>query len=163
MRNTVGLLGWRIDSRGHGGFIVAAGSVLRTGRYRVESDRPIADLPAWLLPLLTPPTRAPEPIDAAVLGDTALPWPNGAAATTTCAPSPAGWPPRRSASAAAPLLRAAATLGRLVAGGEYDHDEAAAALHQAAARLRGFPAREATRTITDGLTWGAQRPRRLSA
>jgi len=61
------------------------------------------------------------------------------------------------------LLRAAITLGRLAAGGEYDHDHVVAALHQAAARLRGFPAREATRTITDGLRWGTQRPRRLSA
>lgn len=165
LRNTVGLLGWRIDSRGHGGFIVAAGSVLPTGRYRVEADRPIAELPAWLIPLLTPPTSGPEPIEPAALDDPG----RGVAlaerrrrdnylrtVTDRVSAAPVGHRRRT-------LLRAAGTLGRLVAGGEYDHDEAVAALHQAAARLAGFPAREATRTITDGLTWGAQRPRRLSA
>lgn len=167
LRNTVGLLGWRIDSRGHGGFVVAAGSLTRTGVYRVEADRPIADLPGWLVPLLTPPT--PQ-ITSELAAPPTLDMPGRAVAladqrrrdkylrTVTDKVAAAQEGQRRHT-----LLRAAITLGRLAAGGEYDHDEVAAALHQAAARLRGYSAREATRTITDGLRWGTQRPRRLSA
>lgn len=167
LRNTVGMLGWRIDSRGRGGFVVAAGSVTRAGAYRVDADLPIAELPGWLIPLLIPPT--PVNISDSTIAAT-LDVPGRAVAladqrrrekylrtvTDTVAAAQEGQ--RRYT-----LLRAAITLGRLAAGGEYEHDQVVAALHQAAARLRGFPAREATRTITDGLRWGTQRPRRLSA
>ena len=50
--NTAGRLGTRIDTRGHGGFVVAAGSVLRTrGRlttYRIVREVPPAPLPDWI-------------------------------------------------------------------------------------------------------------------
>lgn len=167
LRNTVGLVGWRIDSRGHGGFVVAPGSATRAGTYQVDNDRPIADLPGWLIPLLTPPA----PLTVTEPGATAAPDAPGRAValadhrrrdkylrTVTATVAAAQEGQRRHT-----LLRAAITLGRLAAGGEYDHDHVAAALHQAASRLRGFPAREATRTITDGLRWGTQHPRRLSA
>jgi hypothetical protein len=124
-------------------------------------------LPGWLIPLLTPPAplAISEPGTSAALDlrgrrvaladqrrrDKYL-----RTVTDTVATAREGQ--RRHT-----LLRAAITLGRLAAGGEYGHDEVVAALHQATARLRGFPAREATRTISDGLRWGAQRPRRLSA
>ena len=59
LRNTAGRLGWKIDTRGHGGFVVAAGSLRRDGRYRITRHREIAPLPAWLTRALTPatPTR----------------------------------------------------------------------------------------------------------
>lgn len=163
--NTVGLVGWRIDSRGHGGYVLAPGSVTRDGTYRVHADQPIADLPGWLVPLLTPPApAAPDPAGAAPLDAAgravALAGRQRAARYLRAVTDrvAAALPGQRHHT----LLHAAITLGRLAAGGEYTHDEVAAALHQAAARLRGFPAHEATRTITDGLRWGSQRPRRLS-
>lgn len=168
LRNTAGLVGWRVDSRGHGGLVVAPGSKTRAGTYEVEADRAIADLPAWLVPLLTPPAppvgtvcpRAAAALDAP--GHAVAPAPRSRrakylhAVTERVATAPGGQ--RRYT-----LLRAAASLGRLVAGGEYDEDEVIAALHAAAARLWGYPAREAARTIADGLHWGLDHPRRLSA
>jgi hypothetical protein len=55
LRNTAGTLGWRIDTRAHGGFVVGAGSVRDEGRYRVTRDAPIAPLPGWLAEALTAP------------------------------------------------------------------------------------------------------------
>ncbi len=45
LRNTAGRLGWRVDTRGSGGFVVGAGSVLPTGIYRLVDDTPPAPLP----------------------------------------------------------------------------------------------------------------------
>ena len=54
-------LGWLIDTRGHGGYVVAPGSFVDlpdgTGRYEVVYDRPPAPLPDWLTALLTAPRR----------------------------------------------------------------------------------------------------------
>ena len=49
LRNSQGRFGWLVDTRGEGGYVVAAGSVRRQGRYQVTRAAPIADLPAWLL------------------------------------------------------------------------------------------------------------------
>ena len=50
-------LGWLIDTRGHGGYVVAPGSYVDlpdgTGRYEVVYDRPPALLPDWLTALLS--------------------------------------------------------------------------------------------------------------
>jgi len=59
-------LGWLIDTRGHGGYVVAPGSYVDlpdgTGRYEVVYDRPPARLPDWLAVLLTaPPAGNPRP------------------------------------------------------------------------------------------------------
>ena len=58
-------LGWLIDTRGHGGYVVAPGSFVDlpdgTGRYEVVYDRPPAPLPDWLTALLTAPPRNPPP------------------------------------------------------------------------------------------------------
>lgn len=56
-------LGWLIDTRSHGGYVVAPGSVVDlpdgTGRYEVAYDRPPAALPGWLATLLGPTGREP--------------------------------------------------------------------------------------------------------
>jgi hypothetical protein len=159
LRNTAGRIGWHIDSRGAGGFIIAAGSVRVEGLYRVVRRSPIAELPGWLIPLLSPPVLPEVPLHSdrpegqvsdlrkqayldAVIG--------------------------RAASAAKgtrhdTLLRAACTLGRLVGGGVLTDSEARAALYTAAAELErhGFPAREADRVINDGVGYGMRYPRQL--
>lgn len=48
LRNTAGSLGWRVDSRARGGYVVAAGSVRKQGVYRVARRGSIAQLPEWL-------------------------------------------------------------------------------------------------------------------
>ena len=45
LRNTIGRLGWRVDTRGAGGYIVAAGSVGTTGIYKPMNRAPITALP----------------------------------------------------------------------------------------------------------------------
>ncbi|MDU0292679.1 bifunctional DNA primase/polymerase [Saccharothrix longispora] len=161
LRNTIGRLGWRIDSRGAGGYIVAAGSVSSRGIYRPINRSPITALPQWLIPLLLPP-KPPTPsrspgkaphhphayLNAIVTGE--------ADKVRRAAPG------QRHDT----LLRAANKLGQWVGGGELDEHEARTILHAAAARhdgVDGWSVREAETTINDGLTWGMLRPRKLNA
>ncbi|UVS80593.1 hypothetical protein Actkin_04344 [Actinokineospora sp. UTMC 2448] len=155
LRNTVGRLGWHIDSRGIGGYIVAPGSVRRAGLYRVVRDRPIAALPEWLVPLLVPPV---PPVPEVLSGEPHLSDRRRQAYLDSVLDRVIRAVPgtRRYT-----LFRAAYTLGRLVAGGEFGEDEVRAGLHDAAARLEKFTAREADRTIDDGLRYGSRVPRRL--
>jgi hypothetical protein len=59
-RNTAGRLGWHVDTRAQGGYVVAAGSVIDGRRYTVIHDRPPIELPAWIAERITPPP-APAP------------------------------------------------------------------------------------------------------
>jgi hypothetical protein len=158
IRNSAGRLGWLIDVRGAGGYVVAAGSVVRGRRYRA-ADAPVATLPGWIAGLLDepPPPRA----DFAPLLDVVG---------------------RRSAYVAAALRgvldnvlaarpgsgqrndtlnRAAFALGQLVGAGLLPDGLATAALAEASAVI-GLPAGEAHATIRSGLTAGARNPRRTA-
>ncbi|WP_338596710.1 bifunctional DNA primase/polymerase [Saccharopolyspora sp. SCSIO 74807] len=156
LRSSVGRLGWRIDTRGDGGFVVAPGSIRAGGAYRVLRRQPIAPLPQWLVAALTPPP-APEPspvtIDAGHLDayiEAAVTAESSAVAT-----APSG-------TRHTTLLHAAISLGTLVGAEVLDYDHARIALHNAAAGLGDdFPAREIHRTVEDGLVYGIQRPRTL--
>ncbi|NUT49507.1 MAG: DNA primase, partial [Saccharothrix sp.] len=157
LRNTVGRLGWRVDTRGAGGYVVAAGSVSDRGIYRPMNRAPITALPQWLVPLLLPPqpprgtratSRAPRHPDA-YLGAVVI----GEVEKVRAAP-----PGQRHHT----LLRAAGRLGRWVGGGELDEHQARTVLHAAAAAhegVEGWSVREAETTIRDGLAWGKARPR----
>jgi hypothetical protein len=162
LRNTVARLGWRVDSRGSGGYVVAAGSLRPEGRYELVNDRPIAPLPAWLVPLLLPPPLPERTVEYASTG-----WHR---------PGPVS-EVRKNAYlqkihdrvAATPsgerhhvLIRAAYTLGRLVGGGDLDAGEARDCLHAAAGRWRGRLSRKDIGTIEDGLRAGAERRRSLA-
>ncbi|NMH97982.1 bifunctional DNA primase/polymerase [Pseudonocardia acidicola] len=159
IRNSAGRLGWLLDVRGEGGYVVAAGSVVRRRRYRA-SDAPVAVLPAWLTTLLAEPQsdgNAPPGADFGPLLDIVG---------------------RRSAYVAAALrgelnkvlaarpghrnhtLNAAAfALGQLVGTGLLPRGLAAAALAEASTAI-GLPLFEADRTIRSGLNAGARTPRR---
>jgi hypothetical protein len=67
-RNTAGRLGWHIDTRAEGGYVVAAGSVVDGCRYRVLRAVPPRVLPDWLARLLaptpSPAVPAPRPLPA---------------------------------------------------------------------------------------------------
>jgi hypothetical protein len=47
--NSGGKLGWRVDTRAAGGYVVASGSVVNGRRYETTHDTAPAPLPAWLL------------------------------------------------------------------------------------------------------------------
>jgi hypothetical protein len=60
-RNTAGRLGWHIDTRAAGGYVVAFGSVMGGRRYTLIHDRDPIELPSWIaqrLARVTPPTSA---------------------------------------------------------------------------------------------------------
>ncbi|MGI5219288.1 bifunctional DNA primase/polymerase [Nocardia sp. CA-290969] len=160
---TVARLGPGIDTRGHGGYIVAPGSVTACGHYRILRPHPLADLPATVIDRLTP---SPPPLPAAPLYVAprhsrgrlrALLEAIVARETDAVALAAPGTRNTR-------LFHAALTLGRLVAGGELDEHDARAVLSAAAAPHIGidrFTTREVDRTITSGFRYGARRPRRL--
>lgn len=161
LRNTIGTLGWRIDTRGHGGYVVAAGSSRPEGFYRVINSAPIAPLPDWLRDALAPPPRVDSPPRTPqYLPGTRLTTYVQAAVTAEC----------RSVSDAEhghrhrTLLRAARSLGELVGGGALGLADAREALRAAAERhigIDGCTSSEVDQTIADGLDYGQHRPRTI--
>ncbi len=161
LRNTTGRLGWRIDTRGAGGYVVGAGSVLPQGHYR-PAGRPldIADLPPWLHQLLT---RRPEPHPAplpAPLHTGRLQAYVAAAVRGECRAVEQA----RLGTRHHTLLRAARILGEFVGGGSLPLTVARAALRTAADHhtgVEGWTHQHADQTIEDGLAYGQDRPRQL--
>jgi hypothetical protein len=175
LRNTEGDrgrgLGWKIDTRAHGGYVLAPGSVITPtgagsgGWYRVLDERDPGPLPAWLADRLTPAPLPPsQPASGALAGlgcgqrarylAAAI---HGETTKVTDAP-----PGQRNAA----LYTAALALGQLVAGGELTEDEVRRALLSAAGRhlaLGAYSERQAERTITSGIRAGQNRPRRVAA
>ncbi|WP_063809967.1 bifunctional DNA primase/polymerase [Kibdelosporangium phytohabitans] len=157
LRNTNASAGWRVDSRGPGGFVVAAGTDLPNGTYTVTRRLPIIPLPDWMRALFTPPEL--DIVYEAYHGDhVRLSDERTQAYLDTVTHSVEFARPR---TAHTSLLRAAITLGRLVAGGQFNDGDVRAALFSAAERRR-IPFREADRTIKDGLLYGSRLPRRLT-
>lgn len=63
LRSTGGTLGWKVDTRAWGGYVVAAGSTVGGASYEIIYDASPAPLPAWLGDLLTvQPAPAPMPL-----------------------------------------------------------------------------------------------------
>lgn len=160
-RSTAGSLGWHVDTRGAGGYVVAAGSVRRVdGRrraYRILDRTDPVPLPHWLALLLAPavvPSAPPRGIryrssyvEAAVTAEVEL------------------VRRARSGTRNAVVFRAAVSLGTLAAAEMLDAGEAHTLLIAACAvhiGVDGFTAAEAERTVTNGLRYGLQRPRRLT-
>ncbi|WP_199441699.1 bifunctional DNA primase/polymerase [Umezawaea beigongshangensis] len=165
LRNTegdAGGLGWKVDTRAHGGYVVAPGSNTPHGAYTVLDDREPVELPGWLIqalspkprtalsaPVVVPSQRMPAYVAAAVQGE------------------------RDRVAAAQPgahtrtLFIAAVALGQLVAAGHLPPATAEAHLHAAATHMITDQChcteREVLRTITNGLRAGASRPRQAPA
>ncbi|MGQ4619879.1 bifunctional DNA primase/polymerase [Nocardia sp. R7R-8] len=155
---SIGRLGDGIDTRGHGGYVIAPGSRTRHGAYIVAADHPVADLPTELVVLLTPPPPAP-----------AIRFCAGATHPDAYLAAILAGEAHRVASARVhlrnhTLFRAALVLGRLVAADELSEHHARAILTDAAAGhigVEGFTAAEAERTVSNGFRYSRARPRRL--
>jgi hypothetical protein len=154
LKNSAGRIGWHIDTRGIGGYVVGPGSVC-SGRYYVVVDHaPIAPLPTWITELLEPrrpsqPALAPRErtgqyLKAILEGEV----------ERVRSAIPGG---RNDA-----LNTAAFILGQLVGSGEIT-EEHARSLLRSASRLHvgveGFTENELERTTRSGLSAGMQRPR----
>ncbi len=166
LRNTEGDkgngLGWLIDTRASGGYVVGPGSFVDlpdgTGTYEVIYNAPPAPLPPWLSKqLVAPPRTVAKPVRLALPDDR-----RGAflrAAITgeleRLAAAPVGQRNRT-------LYLAATALGQLVAGGALDQAEVTNLLEQGGVDI-GLSASETRLTIASGLKNGARRPRTVAA
>jgi hypothetical protein len=160
LRNSAGALGWLIDTRAHGGYVVAAGSIVDGRRYWVAwgEDHDPAPLPGWIAQRLAPAALPPqEPVCVPVGADR-----RGRYLETAIrgqldhlSRTPAG---QRNQA----LYHSAVALGQLVAGGALDEQETTGLLTQAALKAGLRPA-ETRRTIASGLRAGAKRPRTVNA
>jgi hypothetical protein len=153
--NTAGRLGWRIDTRGSGGYVVGSGSVIHGQRYRADVIRRPAILPGWIATALTPqpgptPRSAPDRRNASAYTLAAL--------TGELDKVLAAVPGQRNDT----LNRAAFALGQLVGAHLLDEGTIRDELISAAVRI-GLPRNEADRTITSGLTAGERHPRHRNA
>jgi len=163
--NTAGSLGWLIDTRGWGGYVVAPPTSIAGHAYEVVDDRPPAPLPDWLAGALTSPPRPAEAASTAVPGREPARVPVerlnryvAAAVAAECRKVTQAHQGSRNHT----LFCAAVALGQLVAGGALPEETAhhalttSAAVHVAAG---GFTAAEAEATIRSGFTTGARNPR----
>ncbi|MDT7594918.1 MAG: hypothetical protein QOJ06_464 [Pseudonocardiales bacterium] len=162
LRNTHDVIGWKIDTRAHGGYVVASGCPVPPGGYELIDDRDPVELPGWLHQALTPrPSTA-----LSALAQTVAASPNGytSAAVRGEVQRLRTAPPGQHNAV---LCRAAYALGQLIGAGLLDHGSARAELTAATSALISAdcdctPA-EVTRVITAGLTAGARNPRRTTS
>jgi hypothetical protein len=159
LRNTHDVIGFKIDTRAHGGYVVAPGSPVPPSGYELIDDRDPVELPGWIHQALTP--RPPTALSAPAQTVAANPDGYTAAAVRgevqRVRTAPLG-------QHNAVLCRAAYALGQLVGAGLLDYGSARAELTAAANALIGAdcdctPA-EVTRVITAGLAAGTRDPRR---
>ena len=172
LRNTQGDrggLGWLVDTRAGGGYVIGPGSVVdlpdgSVGRYELLYDRPPAPLPAWLASLLMEPRsqppsmacRPPSPDKVRALDEYARSALHGECERVRAAvESERTWT----------LNKAGYCLGRLVAAGALPEDVAEAALLEAAAVHfsgdRPVTPAEARASVRGGIAAGKRRPRDL--
>ncbi|MBA0124661.1 bifunctional DNA primase/polymerase [Haloechinothrix sp. YIM 98757] len=158
LRNTSGSLAQHIDTRAHGGYVVAPGSLLPEGGYELHDDRDPVELPAWLVQaLLEKPAQATS-------ARAEIP-PERRDSYTTAALRNELDRVQRAARGQhnAILSRAAYALGQLVGAGLIDRDAAARDLTEAAGHMArsdcDCTTREITRVIHAGLDAGTHRPR----
>ncbi|WAL65605.1 bifunctional DNA primase/polymerase [Amycolatopsis cynarae] len=153
-------LGWKIDTRAWGGYVVAAGSIVDGSAYDYLSAQDPAPLPGWLVERLTPAPPPPAPVapirptvgrsrylDAAIRAE--------AAKVHNATKS------QRNAT----LYAAALALGQLVAGGALTEAEHEQVLLTAASRHiseGAYSQHQARQTIASGLRAGRNRPRRIA-
>ncbi|MEV4568519.1 bifunctional DNA primase/polymerase [Nonomuraea sp. NPDC049419] len=158
-------LGWLIDTRADGGYVVAPGSYVDlpdgTGTYDAIHTADPAPLPSWLAERLTRPEPGVQPVRVsdvvAALGDRSTGY-----ALTALQNELQHVLDAQEGTRNHTLNTAAYALGRLVATGLLPHHLTEDALHTAAQAI-GLSPREAAATIRSGLTAGARRPRRGTA
>jgi len=155
LRNTAGSLGWKIDTRAHGGYVVGAGSAIVTMRYTVVDDADPAPLPDWLTRLLVPAPLPPQkPVTVGLIGGGRRGAYLDAAVKAELGRVDGAHEGNRNNA----LYQASVALGQLVAGGELTKDDVTERLARGAVG-RGLAETDARRTITSGLRAGARKPR----
>ena len=161
LRNTQAAIGWKIDTRAHGGYVVAPGCPVPPGGYELIDDRDPAELPGWLHQALIP--KPPAALSAPTVAAAAHPSGYATAAVRGEAQRVRTAPPGQHNAV---LCRAAYALGQLIGAGLLDPDTARTELTAAAGVLTGADCdctpREVARVIAAGLAAGARNPRRTT-
>ncbi|TDB81480.1 bifunctional DNA primase/polymerase [Micromonospora sp. KC721] len=159
LRNTTGDrggLGWKVDTRAHGGYVVAAGSTVNGRPYEVALDCDPAPLPNWLASLLAPaPRSADRPAPVALPPDRHGRYVAAAIRNQVAHLTAAPEGQRNHA-----LFTSAVALGQLAAGGALTDTDVYAVLEPAALST-GLRPGEVARTIASGLRVGTRQPRHL--
>lgn len=160
LRNSAGRLGWLIDSRADGGYVVAAGSVVGLRAYRVVDAAPPARLPSWIAQGLVVPAAddTPAPTEATLTAIRDRSSYATSALRAEIAHVLAAEPGTRNHT----LNAAAFALGRLVASGLLPDAVATEALTRAG-QVAGLTDHEIAATVRSGLTAGSRHPRVLAA
>jgi hypothetical protein len=152
LRNTAGRLGWLIDTRAAGGYVVAAGSLVNARRYDVLVDLAPAQLPEWIARRLA---DSAAPADT----DTTVPVGNPSAYAAAALRGELDRVLAASEGGRNHAVNAAAfALGQLVGGGLLARQLVEDALALAGQAI-GLPAGECAKTIRSGLDSGARTPR----
>ncbi|MGI8309428.1 bifunctional DNA primase/polymerase [Saccharopolyspora hattusasensis] len=166
LRNTQGErgngLGWGIDTRAHGGYVLAPGSIRRGRRYTITDNRPPAPLPAWLVEQLRPAALPPQqPTEITTGHGRRARYLDAAIHAETERVRAAGGGERNFS-----LYCAANALGQLVAGRELGEQDVTELLLHAAhdhVTAGAYSWNQAHKTIASGLRAGAARPRKVAA
>ncbi|WP_405811229.1 bifunctional DNA primase/polymerase [Streptomyces sp. NBC_01520] len=157
LANSAGRLGKLIDTRAHGGYVVAAGSFTATGPYTVTDPTPPALLPEWLYALLAP--RQPSRGLMAVASSPKASRYAAAALRAETATVRAAQEGERDWT----LLSAARALGRFISWGDLPRSVVEEAL-QEAGEAAGLSSRQCRSTVRSGLNWSiARNPQRRTA
>jgi Bifunctional DNA primase/polymerase, N-terminal len=158
LRNTAGTLGWLVDTRAHGGYVVAAGCTANGRPYTVLHDADPAPLPDWLTARLRPSPLPPQrPVAVELAADR-----RGAYLRAAIDRQLEHLTQAREGGRNHALYVSAVALGQLAAGGALRTDQAGALLEQAALSI-GLNPCEVSKTIASGLRAGARRPRTVAA
>jgi hypothetical protein len=158
LRNTAGKLGWKIDTRANGGYVVGAGSTVEGRAYRVVHEASPAPLPNWLAKLLIPAALPPQrPLDVSLLAADGLDRYLAAAVAGEIQRVERAVKGNRNNA----LYQASVALGQLVAGGELAEGDVTAKL-VAAAVGKNLNEPDARRTVASGLRAGARKPRTVT-
>jgi hypothetical protein len=170
LRCTSAALGWLIDTRARGGYVVGPGSTVSqpdgTGRYEVTYDRPPAPLPPWLATLLTAPRSTAPSLECRPSADATVRAPGAYAKAALYRESEAVRTAAEGGRAFA-LNKAAYHLGQLIAAAALDDATAETALYEAAsahfAADRPVTPAEARASIRGGIAAGKRHPRQIGA
>ncbi|MBV9013066.1 MAG: bifunctional DNA primase/polymerase [Pseudonocardiales bacterium] len=161
LRNTQSEIGWKIDTRAQGGYVIAPGCPVPPGGYELVDDRNPVPLPTWLHQALSP-KPSPSASGRAVAATTNAHGYVAAALHGECHRVRNAPPGQHNTT----LCRAAYALGQLIGAGLLDHTTAQAELTTAAQALINADCdctpREINRVITTSLAAGVDNPRRAT-
>ncbi|MFJ6646759.1 bifunctional DNA primase/polymerase [Streptomyces sp. NPDC091290] len=144
--STAGTVAESVDTRGWGGYVVAAGSILPAGQYEALSAPETVLVPSWLHSVLQPAPKPAQAPSVAVAGQSRR------YADVALANETRNVVTAQHGSREAALFRAARALGRFVAWGDLPRHLVEQAL-QEAGEATGLSASECRSTLRSALNW----------